>query len=184
MTGGCGIGAWETNSRIVRATAASPLDEFTVEEVIKPTFAHEPVLAGPLTAANGGNVSGHWLLFSIGNASSSAPARDDCSGGYTPRSGGGGFERAVPVEIYISEGISPAGPWRRLPRSVGQGDINPAPLVLPNGSAIMMWRCPRTPITPESPTRPRAAIGRRPALPGTPPATPDPCLRIRACDSV
>ena len=145
MTHGCGIGAWETNSRIVRAVADQPDGEYRVVEVTKPTFAYEPVLAGPLEADDGHPWSGRWLLYSIGNASSSDEPRTDCRDGYTPTSGGGGFRRAVPVEIFISDGTSPAGPWGATngslaPLTIGEGDINPAPLVLPNGTTLMMWR--------------------------------------------
>ena len=38
MVGGCGINAWESNSRVVRATAASLDEPFTVEAELKPPF--------------------------------------------------------------------------------------------------------------------------------------------------
>ena len=41
---GCGIGAWESNSRIVRAVSTTANGEYEVQEVIKPAFAHEPVV--------------------------------------------------------------------------------------------------------------------------------------------
>ena len=43
----------------------------------------------------------------------------------------------------LSGTTSPAGPWRRATPpglDVGEGDVNPAPLVLPNGTTVMMWR--------------------------------------------
>ena len=72
-----GIGAWEQNSRIVRASSPTPGGEYTVEEQIKPPFAHEPVLQQL--------ADGRWLLYSIGNSSSAKPPRTDCAGGYSPR---------------------------------------------------------------------------------------------------
>ena len=57
IVGGCGINAWEANSRIVRASSATAGGEYVVEEEIKPHFAHEPMLA---------RVGASWLLYSIG----------------------------------------------------------------------------------------------------------------------
>ena len=129
IVGGCGINAWETNSRIVRATAASLNEAFKVEEVIKPAFAHEPTLTRL--------PNGTWLLFSIGNRSSSPPPRTDCARGYTPSHGGGRFSGFVPVEAASSSSL--AGPWT-LRATIGNGDFNPSPLVLPNGTTLLMWR--------------------------------------------
>ena len=109
MVQGCGIGAWETNSRIVRATSPTAGGKYTVQAVIKPSFAHEPVLvrAPASGGVNGGGNgdkgdSNKWLLYSIGNGSSSVAPRKDCQGGYTPTKGGGGFHGPVPVEVYES----------------------------------------------------------------------------------
>ena len=163
-----------------------------MEEVIKPTFAHEPVLQ---RLANG-----RWTLYSIGNTTSGSPPLTNCIGGYSPRDShqlqGGqqrheareaedaakkgatravqevqkqrqqkqqqvlvpsgkharppplGFVGQVPVEIYMSKaggGVGAHAEWSRLPIDINpypshNGDINPAPLIFPNGSAIMMWR--------------------------------------------
>lgn len=150
MVNHCGIGAWETNSRIVRASSPTPGGEYTVEEQIKPPFAHEPVLQ----RLHGGR----WLLYSIGNSSSASAPRTDCVRGYSPRWCPGGFRppsgSAVPDEIYVSDGpdLGSTAGWSRVPTNInpqlgraGQhrdgGDINPAPLLsLTNDSVIMMWR--------------------------------------------
>lgn len=95
MVNNCGIGAWESNSRIVRASSATPGGEYTVEEQIKPPFAHEPVLQRL--------ADGRWLLYSIGNTSSAAPPRTDCAGGYSPVRTGNGFKGAIPDEVYVSK---------------------------------------------------------------------------------
>lgn len=130
MTNGCGINAWETNSRIVLASSETPGGAYRVNSQIKPTFAHEPVLARL--------ADGCWLLYSIGNTSSSDPPRADCKDGYTPKQGGGHFKGSVPVEIYVSKKLSEG--WTKIDHPIGEGDINPAPFVFPNGTTVMMWR--------------------------------------------
>jgi hypothetical protein len=123
MIDGCGIDAWEENSRIVRASSATPGGEYTVEEEIKPRFAHEPVLAQLADKS--------WLLFSIGGNESTVGPRVGCEQGYTPHhhssSVGVGFTGPVPVEIYQATELT--GPWVRMETPIGEGDINPAPFV-------------------------------------------------------
>jgi hypothetical protein len=130
----CGIGCWETNSRVVRASSETAGGMYTVEEEIKPPFAHEPVLQRLQ--------DGRWLLYSIGNASSSSPPRTDCVGGYSPPRCGGGFKDAAstPDEVWVSEGsaLGPHAGFKNLGINInpqlGQlahgdgGDINPAPV--------------------------------------------------------
>lgn len=134
MVGGCGINAWEANSRVVRASSATAGGEYVVEEEIKPHLAHEPMLA---------RVGASWLLYSIGgNGSTPSGPKKGCRDGYTcdPEICGAApsFSGAVPVEVY--ESASLLGPWNRSLAPVGEGDLNPAPLVFPNGSTVMMWR--------------------------------------------
>ena len=76
LVGGCGINSWEANSRIVRASTVDLDDPFVVDAVVAPAFASEPSLA---------KLGETWLLYSIGNTSSTLPPRTDCSEGYTPR---------------------------------------------------------------------------------------------------
>ena len=143
MVNGCGIGSWEENSRIVRASSATPGGEYTVEEQIKPPFAHEPVLQRL--------ADGRWLLYSIGNRTSSGQPRTTCRGGYSPSpvSDRGGFfsGHGVPDEIYVSKGsdCGPSAGWENLGKNINPlgensflGDTNPAPLVATNGSVIMV----------------------------------------------
>lgn len=72
LVGGCGIDSWEANSRIVRASTADLDKPFVVEEVVLPAFASEPSLA---------RLGDEWLLYSIGNSSSTRPPRSDCKDG-------------------------------------------------------------------------------------------------------
>ena len=133
MVSGCGIGAWETNSRIVRASSDTPGGTYTVDAEIKPPFAHEPVLARL--------PDGRFALYSIGRANSSDPPRTDCLNGYTPEGGGGGFRNAVPVDLMLSKNASTLLDFDPpIPIPVGDGDINPAPFIFPNGTTVMMWR--------------------------------------------
>jgi hypothetical protein len=48
------------------------------------------------------------------------------------------FDGPVPVEIYHAQHLT--GPWESMGTAIGQGDINPAPFVFPNGTTVMMWR--------------------------------------------
>ena len=140
MVLGCGINAWETNSRIVRASSASLDAPFIVEEQIRPPFSSEPSLMRRPDAANG------WLLFSIGNSSSSNAPRPDCKAGYTskaspPNGTGGNFKHYVPVEIASRSALSGAKEEKwKLEATIGNGDFNPSPLAMPNGSTLLMWR--------------------------------------------
>eukprot|EP00040_Diaphanoeca_grandis_P010607 m.54383 g.54383 ORF g.54383 m.54383 type:complete len:782 (-) comp21903_c0_seq1:67-2412(-) len=44
ITENCGLDAWSTNSEIVRATSATPLGPYVMQEVVASRFAHEPNL--------------------------------------------------------------------------------------------------------------------------------------------
>lgn len=133
LVGGCGINSWEANSRIVRATTADLDQPFVVEQVVMPAFASEPSLA---------RLGDQWLLYSIGNTSSTKPARTDCVAGYTPAHAapngtGGNFKAYVPVSVSVSSSLM--GPWK-LVSTFGNGDFNPAPFVFRNGTTLLMWR--------------------------------------------
>jgi hypothetical protein len=134
MVEGCGINAWESNSRVVRASTADLNQPFEVEAEIKGPFGSEPSLA---------RIGDDWLLYSIGNKSSTKPPRPDCSQGYTPKGPapngtGGNFHGYVPVEVAVSS-AGVAGPYV-LNSTVGNGDFNPSPFVFPNGTTLLMWR--------------------------------------------
>lgn len=112
---------------------------YRVEEEIKPAFAHEPVLQHIK--------DGRWLLYSIGGPKSSSGPVQGCHEGYSPtrrlvgesRNGGSvGFSGPVPVTVFVSKTLT--GKWKPLAQAIGQGDINPAPLVFDNGTTVMMWR--------------------------------------------
>jgi hypothetical protein len=135
----CGIGAWEQNSRIVRASSNTANGEYTVEEEIKPAFAHEPVLAQLKDKS--------WLLFSIGGNQSSKGPEPGCQNGYTPKNGPhygstSGFSGPVPVEIYQAQQLT--GPWVRLvnmpffTNTNASGHMHAPPLAVTHGEAN--WR--------------------------------------------
>jgi hypothetical protein len=137
---GCGITSWEANSRIVRASTDDLARPFVVEAVIKPAFGSEPTLTRTAAGPAG---PGKWLMYSIGNTSSTLPPRTDCDGGYTPKKPspngtGGNFRGFVPVEIASSDSLT-SDQWK-LEATVGNGDFNPAGIVFLNGSSILMWR--------------------------------------------
>ena len=62
IQGGCGINAWETNSRIRHIIGTSPYGPFQKQEVIFPAFAHEPsVVRDPQTGAWVMLFSSYWV---------------------------------------------------------------------------------------------------------------------------
>jgi hypothetical protein len=69
-----------------------------------------------------------------------------CRSGYTPSAAppagtGGNFKGPVPVQVARGTGSLTAGAaaWR-IQATLGSGDFNPSPLVLPNGTTLLMWR--------------------------------------------
>ena len=133
LVAGCGINSWEANSRIVRASTADLDQPFVVDEVVMPAFASEPSLA---------KLGEQWLLYSIGNTSSTKPPRMDCREGYTPagpapNGTGGNFKGYVPVSVSTADSLT--GKWT-LNSTFGNGDFNPSPFVFRNGTTLLMWR--------------------------------------------
>ena len=72
LVGECGINSWESNSRIVRASTDDLDKPFIVDDVLLAAFASEPSLA---------RLGDEWLLYLIGNSSSTRPPRTDCKDG-------------------------------------------------------------------------------------------------------
>ena len=114
----------------------------------EPTLARLPSVGGDV---NSGGPT--WLMFSIGNRSSSFPPRTDCAGGYTPKAApanhktGGNFKHAVPVEIASTRNLT-ADDWT-LMATIGNGDFNPSPLVCRSLAFLFRHRgCGATAITP------------------------------------
>eukprot|EP01044_Picomonas_judraskeda_P000583 COSAG03_NODE_26_length_19032_cov_87.110812_19_plen_309_part_00 len=132
----CGINSWESNSRIVRASTDDLDKPFLVDEVVLSAFASEPSLA---------IVGDEWLLYSIGNRSSTRPPRTDCKDGYTPNAPapngtGGNFIGFVPVSVRTARNLTASGDNWKLNSTFGNGDFNPAPMVFENGTTLLMWR--------------------------------------------
>eukprot|EP00041_Stephanoeca_diplocostata_P018731 m.395498 g.395498 ORF g.395498 m.395498 type:complete len:415 (+) comp21102_c0_seq5:197-1441(+) len=140
----CGLAAWRPNSAIGHATSSYPAGPYTLRNIIKPHFAHEPsTVRAP---------DGTILIYHIGagqNATNHASGyakncTHRCTGADHKWEGGDTFYG--PTAILHSKSF--AGPWTsedigygsRVPGCPKCGDTNPAPLVLANGSVRLMWR--------------------------------------------
>lgn len=147
---GCGLNAWLPNSAMGRAVASEPEGPYELVELVKPHFSHS---ATPVREPE----TGRWLVFNIGrgdnvsvNTSEHRALITDCDGGCTngaPWNPGTMF--FGPVSVLRSKDASLHGPWEdhliaecdEVPGCPENGnDMNPAPLIFPNGSAMMMWR--------------------------------------------
>jgi hypothetical protein len=166
MVGHCGIDYWEPNrhrsfrrlpagffaalvcvfSAVVHATSKDPEGPYQKRETILPTFAHEPnAVRGPrgewIIYATVRNPNG-YPTFDCSNGSASARMPLDRSSSYAPKN------RST---FMIFSETGPWGPWSApvlvlqpnmsswggLPALV---DTNLAMTVLPDGSAIGIWR--------------------------------------------
>jgi len=141
MTEHCGIGAWVQNSRIIRATADSPGGVYTRTQVVQEVFSHEPeVVPGP---------NGEYVMYFTANPRSQHGDCNCCRVGHGPcdgSTGPGDCPAKGPSEgaSYMSHTKDPVnGNWSdpvQILSSYHGGDTNFAPLILPNGSFIAMWR--------------------------------------------
>jgi hypothetical protein len=139
MAEGCGIEAWQTNSRIVHATSADGV-HFRRREVVFDTFAHEPTVARAPT--------GEWVMWFTGMPEGKPPPPRcmDCTGGNTPANTtcAGGYQTTGPT--YLSWSKSPDGPWttpqRLFAAQSGETnlDTNLAAVILSNGSVVGIGR--------------------------------------------
>ena len=159
LAGHCGMHAWTTNSRIVRAVGASPVGRFLPEaganasaEVVIPLWSHEVAPArGP---------RGEFVLFASAEVPCTRPLCAGCRDGSTPpktcgaaRDAGAGAGAvgvgAVGVGIedtdpsYMTWAPAPTGPWS-APVLVGPKkvtmDANLAAVINADGSLVGMWR--------------------------------------------
>lgn len=151
MTGHCGIGSWEYNSRIVLARSSSAVGPYTFVREIFPTFAHEPTVGrGPnkeyvvwYTRYNAINASTPCL----GACVDGSTAKDKCSQ-HIPHAG-----PQKPFQTFMAWATDPVhGTWSE-PVLIYNGnstdvhgnnfytsDTNLAPVIYPNGSVAGLWR--------------------------------------------
>lgn len=146
MALGCPLALWQNNSLIVRAVSQSgPLGPYVKAEEVYPVFHHNPTILGPTG-------DGHYLMFFIGD-DRGAETAVDCSAGLPQPTCAFPPDSCMPLSAdYISMAWSksPEGPWQRrviTPRNhVGNlshwdcRTSNPAPLLLPNGSVVLIYR--------------------------------------------
>eukprot|EP00980_Cylindrotheca_fusiformis_P004356 scaffold925_cov129-Cylindrotheca_fusiformis.AAC.9 len=143
---GCGINAWETNSRIVHIEGNSPYGPFLKTHVLFSAFAHEPsVVRGP---------NGEWvMLFSSYHYNASALADvvcGNCKGGVTPEiSSQCPYQLGTPASLHHrfrqmqSVAPSPNGPWStpvEIPQLSAGWDWNTALTIHEDGSAVALIR--------------------------------------------
>jgi len=150
LTGHCGIEGYETNEQIVHATSQSREG---------PWQRQGPVM-GPVAVCPHATRShdGLWLIFHTGCGNYSDPRdhhipRKDCSNGTTPPSNrlrgewGCGVASDFASVFY---GPTPEGPWQQHRIDVPKVTINgvswpnytgnPSPLILANGTTLLMFR--------------------------------------------
>jgi hypothetical protein len=143
---GCGINAWETNSRIVHIVGNSPHGPYLKIDVVFPAFAHEAsVVRGP---------HGEWvMLFSSFRYNASGLAAViccNCKGGVTPEiSPKCPFQLGKPDNLrhrfrqMLSIAQSPSGPWSspiEIPQLSAGWDWNTALTINDDGSAVALIR--------------------------------------------
>eukprot|EP00035_Acanthoeca_spectabilis_P004778 m.106857 g.106857 ORF g.106857 m.106857 type:complete len:607 (-) comp12724_c0_seq2:1803-3623(-) len=146
MEYGCGINAWESNSRIVHTVAANPLGPYRRVAEVWPVFAHEPdVVRGP---------SGEWVMMYSGypyNATGLAHvACTNCTDGSTPPPGTPNcpFQRGQPSSLghkfqqMLAIAPGPNGPWTQfeIPGLTAGWDWNTALTINADGSAVALIR--------------------------------------------
>jgi hypothetical protein len=103
----CPLILFMNNSMVVRATAASITGPYAHEDIVLPTFHHNPTVVGPTP-------DGYYLIFSIGIDD---PEQIDCTAGIPacatdkkrPRCHDGTPETNGRISISYSR--SPLGPW-------------------------------------------------------------------------
>ena len=144
----CGLSSWRPNSAIGYANATSPTGPFTLQRIIKPHFAHEPVA---LRTPEG--LVAIWHIGAgageVGPTSNYAwNCTNHCTGHGTHKHAGGTTFYG-PTSI-IAAATFDATEWEASELDIGIGshlegcstcgDTNPAPMLLAGGGVKMMWR--------------------------------------------
>jgi hypothetical protein len=149
----CGMAAWHTNSFITHAISDTVNGTYTKSNVAVKSWAHNPQ-----TIAFGDEL----FIFHIGPGDGTAvqvncrnsTSASDTSGTVAP-------ENEQLTQVHVASG--PNGPWTVVP---GGGVLcdNPSPLVLRNGTALLM--CSRSAGSPPRPDHPHARLYSAPSLRG------------------
>ena len=137
----CGFSAWEHNSEVVHATAGSPEGPFSVADVARPPWTHNPTVS---------RSNGTLVLFHLGASRPNGSPKTNCSHGVThghsaqrpqPQPLRSAAPPPAPLLPAVSWAGSPAGPWQSAPGTRdGWGLNNPAAHFLPNGSVFMLYK--------------------------------------------
>lgn len=175
MVGGCGIGSWTRNSRVVLASADNATSPFRFERELFGVFSHEPVA----TRAPTGEFVVWFTTTRFGcgtfgpcvpapfNASSDNPGGptcwEGCHGGVTAPScydidQDHRGRPSIRFPTFMAWARSPLGPYSTpvmvyngsdragtSPLSGATGDTNMAPVIFGDGSLLGMWRGSRYP---------------------------------------
>ena len=157
IVNGCGLYDWTTNSRVIRATSASPYGSYMKEQVIVPVFAHDAnVIRAP---------TGEWVLFVTARK---GVVPKDCrqanrfetstlptSIGITEK------EETPPKDTYMLWADQPQGPWSspvmvlnsteynsdfwNKTNRTAKCDSNLNGIILNDNSLVGLWRKCETP---------------------------------------
>jgi hypothetical protein len=137
MVNHCGIGCWTQNSHVVRATSTTA--DGAYERVAEgggevfPVFSHEPNAVRDPS-------SGEWALFFTMKSPSGRRVCNCTDGSSLPGCGRGGDEGPT----VVSWAPNATGPWSTplvlMDMAGGEPDTNLAPVILPNGSLVGIWR--------------------------------------------
>jgi hypothetical protein len=141
-----GLGSWLSNSRVVHAVSDTPFGPYKLTDVaLGPTSSGWDALTQHNPAVQRDPITGTYLIYYMGSTDN----------GTVPTGGG---KCAVNPEkqslcnqrIGLATASSPAGPWTRSPSPIvdvgppgawdDQFTCNPTPLLLKNGSALLLYK--------------------------------------------
>ena len=151
LTNDCGILHYCSNSRIIHLTSTSPLGPYERRDVAleprSPPSWDSGAVHGPTIRRVG---RGLWALYYMGTANTWSPncgRHPNCTVTVDPNAG----DRAT-RRIGLATAPSPHGPWQRRDaplfgpgdRAAGDWDwldvSNPTPIVLSNGSTLLLYK--------------------------------------------
>ncbi len=141
----CGFNAWYKVSRVIRASSTTAEGPYEFQEEVIPMFAHGPAVAVIPPTGSGGTPK--FALIHTGNGTGAGtlpPALRECTNGTTPAGAVPGPSytecgkpTSVRTRLLVADSV--LGPWVNN-TEVGCGDENPSPLILDDGSLLMLNR--------------------------------------------